>query len=416
MSRPCASSATTPFGALAGIKVVDLSRVLGGPYATMILADHGADVIKIEPPQGDDTRQWGPPFAERADGSRDASYFLGVNRNKRALALDISTPAGREVVLRLLADADVLVENFKTGTMEKWGLGYARDLEPRFPRLIHCRVSGFGADGPLGGLPGYDAVVQAMSGLMSINGEPGGSGVRLATPMVDLATGLYSTIAILMALQERTRSGRGQFLDMTLYDCATALLHPQAANYLLNGKRPAPLGNAHPNVAPYDKWPTRNGEIFIAIGNERQFHILVQTLGQPELADDPRFATNADRLVNRAALRQALTDVFAQADGHVLAEKLLRAGVPAGVVLPIDLALASPHAKAREMVVQTGDIASVGTPIKLSRTPARMRHAPPAFAQDGVAVLRDNGFSQDEVAALQRDGVLLAGRGAAKKR
>ncbi len=406
-TRQSAASA----GALAGIKVVDLSRVLGGPYATMILADHGADVIKIEPPQGDDTRSWGPPFAERADGSRDASYYLGVNRNKRALALDVSVPAGREVVLRLLADADVLVENFKTGTMEKWGLGYAEVLEERFPRLIHCRVSGFGADGPLGGLPGYDAVVQAMSGLMSVNGEVGSTGVRLATPMVDLATGMYSAIAVLMALQERTRSGRGQFLDMTLYDCATALLHPQAANYLLSGKRPVPLGNAHPNVAPYDKWSTANGDIFIAIGNERQFHILVDVLGQSQLAADARFATNGDRLVNRVALRQALTEAFSQSDGQVLAERLLRAGVPAGVVQPIDLALASAHAKAREMVVQTGDIASVGTPIKFSRTPATMRCAPPVFAQDGDAVLRENGFSDAELAQLKAAGVLLEGRG-----
>jgi formyl-CoA transferase len=397
-------------GALAGVKVVDLSRVLGGPYATMILADHGADVIKVEPPQGDDTRQWGPPFAERADGSRDASYYLGVNRNKRALALDVSVPAGREVVLRLLADADVLVENFKTGTMEKWGLGYAEVLEKRFPRLIHCRVSGFGADGPLGGLPGYDAVVQAMSGLMSVNGEVGTTGVRLATPMVDLATGMYSTIAILMALQERTRSGRGQFLDMTLYDCATALLHPQAANYLQSGKRPAPLGNAHPNVAPYDKWSTRNGDIFIAIGNERQFHQFTRIIGHPELASDARFATNADRLVNREALRAALDAAFAKADGHALAERLLRAGVPAGVVMPIDLALASEHARARQMVVQTGDIASVGTPIKFSRTPARMRCAPPVFAQDGDAVLRDNGFTQGEIAELKQSGVVVQKR------
>jgi len=397
-------------GALAGVKVIDLSRVLGGPYSTMILADHGADVIKVEPPQGDDTRQWGPPFAQRPDGSRDASYYLGVNRNKRSLALDISVPAGREVVLRLLADADVLVENFKTGTMEKWGLGYAEVLEKRFPRLIHCRVSGFGADGPLGGLPGYDAVVQAMSGLMSVNGEVGGTGVRMATPLVDLATGMYSTIAILMALQERTRSGRGQFLDMTLYDCATALLHPQAANYLLSGKRPAPLGNAHPNVAPYDKWTTRNGDIFIAVGNERQFQQLTEIVGHPELARDPRFASNSDRLVNREALREALNHAFGQADGHVLAEKLLRAGVPAGVVLPIDLALASPHARARQMVVQTGDVASVGTPIKFSRTPAHMRLAPPTFAQDGDAILRENGFSADEVATLKAAGVVVGTR------
>ena len=225
-------------GALAGLKVVDLTRVLGGPYCTMILSDHGADVIKVEPPQGDETRDWGPPF----DEAHDASYFLGVNRNKRGLALDIGKPAGREVLMRLLQDADVLVENFKPGGMEKWGIGYAT-LEPLFPKLIHCRVSGFGAEGPLGGLPGYDAIVQAMVGLMSINGTSNTGPLRIGTAVVDIATGLYSTIAILMALQERARSGRGQFLDMTLHDCGIALLHPAAANYLLSGKPPVATGN-----------------------------------------------------------------------------------------------------------------------------------------------------------------------------
>ncbi|HYA75863.1 MAG TPA: CaiB/BaiF CoA-transferase family protein [Burkholderiaceae bacterium] len=403
------SSDAASTGALAGLKVIDLSRVLGGPYCTMILADHGADVIKVEPPQGDETRQWGPPFATRPDGSRDASYFLGVNRNKRSIALDISLPQGREVLLRLLEGADVLVENFKTGTMEKWGLGYSQTLAARFPRLVHCRVSGFGADGPLGGLPGYDAIVQAMSGLMSINGEVGGSGLRLATPIVDLATGLYSAIAVLMALQERARSGRGQFIDMTLYDCATALLHPQAANYLLNGARPAPLGNAHPNVAPYDKWTTRTGELFIAVGNDRQFRDLVQILGEPQLATDPRFCSNADRMAHRSALREALTGAFAQSDGDQLAQRLLRAGVPAGVVVPIDAALASEQARVRAMVVQTGDVQSVGTPIKFSRARAQMRCPPPVFAADGEALLRDIGFSKKQIEELARAGVLLRG-------
>ncbi len=394
-------------GALAGLKVIDLSRVLGGPYCTMILADHGAEVIKVEPPQADETRQWGPPFLTRPDGSRDASYFLGVNRNKRSIALDISQPQGREVLLRLLDGADVLVENFKTGTMEKWGLGYAQTLVARFPSLVHCRVSGFGADGPLGGLPGYDAIVQAMSGLMSINGELGGSGLRLATPVVDLATGLFSAVAVLMALQERARSGRGQFIDMTLYDCASALLHPQAANYLVSGVRPVPSGNAHPNVAPYDKWTTRTGELFIAVGNDRQFRDLVQILGEPQLAVDPRFCSNADRMAHREALRQALTKVFAQADGKELAQHLLRAGVPAGVVVPIDQALASEHARSRALVVQTGDVRSVATPIKFSRTPAQMRCPPPVFAADGEEILREHGFSNEEIEQLLDARVLL---------
>ncbi len=241
-------------GALAGMKVIDLTRVLGGPYCTMILSDHGAEVIKIEPPQGDEVRDWGPPF----DGD-DASYFIGVNRNKRSISLDLGKPAGREVLLRLLEGADVLVENFKPGGMEKWGLGYERDLSPRFPGLIHCRVSGFGADGPLGGLPGYDAILQAMTGLMSINGDPSTGPMRMGTPIVDLATGLYSVIAILMAAQERQRSGRGQFLDMTLHDCGMALLHPQAANFFLNGKRPMPMGNPHPNLARTKN--TRRGQV-----------------------------------------------------------------------------------------------------------------------------------------------------------
>jgi formyl-CoA transferase len=225
-------------GALAGLRVVDLTRVLGGPYCTMVLSDHGAEVIKLEPPQGDEVRDWGPPF----DSAGDASYFVGVNRNKRSVGLDLSKPAGKEVLLRLLEGADVLVENFKPGSMEKWGLGYEAVLSKRFPRLIHCRVSGFGGEGPLGGFPGYDAVLQAMVGLMSINGTENSGPTRLGTPIVDIATGLFSTIAILMALHEREKSGQGQYCDMTLHDCGMALLHPHAANYFLSDKRPKATG------------------------------------------------------------------------------------------------------------------------------------------------------------------------------
>jgi crotonobetainyl-CoA:carnitine CoA-transferase CaiB-like acyl-CoA transferase len=268
-------------GALAGLKVIDLTRVLGGPYCTMILSDHGADVIKIEPPQGDEVRDWGPPFHEG-----DASYFIGVNRNKRSIALDLGKPEGKAVLLRLLEGADVVIENFKPGSMEKWGLGYEEVLSKRFPSLIHCRVSGFGGDGPLGGLPGYDAILQAMTGLMSINGDHTTGPMRLGTAMVDMGTGLYSAIGILMALHERRTSGQGQYLDMTLYDCGMALLHPQAANFFLNGKRPAGTGNPHPNLVPYDKYPTKTCEIFIASGNNGQFRKLCELVGRPELADD----------------------------------------------------------------------------------------------------------------------------------
>ena len=232
-------------GALAGIKVIDLTRVLGGPYCTMILSDHGADVIKVEPPQGDEVRDWGPPFH---DG--DASYFIGVNRNKRAIALDLGKPEGKAVLLRLLEGADVLIENFKPGAMEKWGLGYQEVLSKRFPGLIHCRVSGFGGDGPLGGLPGYDAILQAMTGLMSINGDASTGPMRLGTAIVDMGTGLYSAIGILMALHERAIPAAVNILDMTLYDCGMAFLHPHAANYFLNDKRPTGTGNPHPNLVP----------------------------------------------------------------------------------------------------------------------------------------------------------------------
>ena len=392
-------------GALAGLKVVDLSRVLGGPYATMILADHGAEVIKVEPPQGDETRDWGPPFE---DG--EASYFIGVNRNKRSIALDIGKPEGRAVLLRLLEAADVLVENFKPGAMERWGLGYEAVLAVRFPRLIHCRVSGFGADGPLGGLPGYDAILQAMTGLMSVNGDPSTGPMRLGTPVVDLATGLFSVVAILMALQERTRSGRGQFLDMTLHDCGLALLHPQAANYFLNGRRPMPLGNPHPNIAPYEKYRTATCEIFVATGNDRQFRTLAEQIGTPELATDPRFLTNQERLANRPALIALLSEAFAGQDGHALTERLLRAGYPAGPVMAVDEAMAAPHTEHRAMVTELDGYRGLGTPIKLSRTPGGTRARPPKFGADADAVLAQHGYAPDEIAALRTQGVLHAAR------
>ncbi len=397
-------------GALSGLKVIDLTRVLGGPYATMILSDHGADVVKIEPPQGDEVRDWGPPFVEHEDGSRDASYFLGVNRNKRSLALDVSKAEGAGVLLRLLEEADVLVENFKPGGMEKWGLGYEAVLSKRFPRLIHCRVSGFGGDGPLGGLPGYDAILQAMTGLMSVNGDPSTGPLRLGIPLVDLGTGLYSVIAILMALQERARSGLGQYLDMTLHDCGMALLHPQAANYFLNGRRPAPTGNPHPNLAPYEKYVTRTCEIFVASGNNGQFRKLCELVGEPGIAADPRFRDNADRLTNRAALIALLDAAFAEQDGRAISMHLIRNGVPAGPVLPVDEALAAPHTAHREMVTELGGYRGLDTPIKLSRTPGGTHAPPPRFGEHGAEVLRRHGYSAADIERLEASGVVYTQR------
>ncbi len=392
-------------GALAGLKVIDLTRVLGGPYCTMILSDHGAEVIKIEPPQGDEVRDWGPPFHEG-----DASYFIGINRNKRSIALDIGKPDGKVVLLRLIEGADVLIENFKPGSMEKWGLGYEAELAPRFPRLIHCRVSGFGPDGPLGGLPGYDAILQAMTGLMSVNGDANTGPMRLGAAIVDMGTGLYAAAGILMALHERARSGRGQFLDMALYDCGLSLLHPQAPNYFLNGKRPAGTGNPHPNLVPYDKFPTKTCEIFIASGNNGQFRKLCEIIGRPHLSDDPRFATNGDRNVNRAALTAELEAAFADRDGKEIADRLIRVGVPAGPVLWADEATSAPHTAHRQMVTELGWYKGLGTPIKLSRTPGGTRSTPPRFGEHGAEVLAQHGFTPEEIAALKESGALLTQR------
>jgi formyl-CoA transferase len=389
-----------PTGALAGLKVIDLSRVLGGPYGTMTLGDHGAEVIKVEPPQGDETRGWGPPFR---DGT--ASYFIGVNRNKRALALDLTKPEGREVLMRLLKDADVLVENYKTGTMERWGIGW-ETLSQRFPRLIHCRVSGFGADGPLGGYPGYDAVVQAMSGMMSINGTPDSGATRLGIPMVDLATGLNAVIAILMALIERQRSGKGQFLDVTLYDTAVGLLHPQAANWFLSGKTPGRVGNAHPNIAPYDKFHTATGEVFLGIGNDRQFQRLCQLLDRPDLAEDARFKTVADRNVNRAVLTEALEASLQRRDGKALCDTLLAEGVPAGPVLDIPAVMAHPHTLHRNMAVEADGYKGFGAPIKLSRSQTAVRSIPKRFGADNRAILAEAGYTPAEIDRLIESGVV----------
>ena len=401
-----ASGMTLSPGALAGLRVVDLTRVLGGPYCTMVLSDHGAEVIKLEPPQGDEVRDWGPPF--NADG--DASYFVGVNRNKRSVGLDLSKPAGREVLMRLLEGADVLIENFKPGSMEKWGLGYEEVLSKKFPRLIHCRVSGFGGEGPLGGFPGYDAVLQAMTGLMSINGTETSGPTRLGNPIVDIATGLFSTIAILMALHEREKSGKGQYCDMTLHDCGMALLHPHAANFFLSGKRPMATGNPHPNLAPYSKFKTRTCEIFVAAGNDPAFRKFCAFLDIPEVAKDPRFATNGERVVNKAALTEVLNARFAEEDGHELTRRMLAAGLPAGPVLHVDEAMAAEHTAFRNMVAQIGDFRALNTPIKLSRTPGGARTAPPRFNQHGRDVLLGRGFTADEIAALESDGVIVAAR------
>lgn len=305
-----------------------------------------------------------------------ASYYHGLNRNKRSLHLDLGSAEGREALLALVAEADVLIENFKTGTMERWGIGY-ETLSQRFPRLVWCRVSGFGADGPLGALPGYDAAVQAMTGIMSINGEADGGPLRVGLPVVDMVTGLNAVIGVLLALQERTRSGRGQFVEAALYDSGLSLLHPHAANWFVDGQAPRRTGNAHPNIYPYDALATGTEPVFVAVGNDGQFANFCRCIGRPELIADPRYATAGARSVNRAALKPALEAAMQAFDGRALVDTLMAAGVPAAPVLPVDAALAHPHTAHREMVVEMpGGYRGIGAPVKLGRTPATYRHAP----------------------------------------
>jgi len=286
-------------GALRGLRVLDLSRVLAGPLCAQMLADHGAEVIKVEAPTGDETRRWGPPFVDEAETT--SSYFQGLNRGKANIALDLRTPPGRGVLHELIARADVVVENFKAGTMHRWGLGYESRLAMEFPRLVYCRITGYGVDGPLGGLPGYDAVLQAYGGLMSINGERDGDPLRVGVPVVDMTAAHQAFAGILLAVLERTASGRGQLVDVTLLDAVVSLMHPHSAAYLQSGVAPERTGAAHPTVAPYQVFRTAaGGQLFVAAASDAQFAALTEVLGRPGLAGDPRFRRNRDRVAHRS--------------------------------------------------------------------------------------------------------------------
>lgn len=387
----------TAEGSLQGLRVVDLSRVLAGPLCTQLLADHGADVLKVEPPTGDETRSWGPPFV-----SDDMSaYFSGLNRNKSNLCLDLRTAAAQEVLAELLSRADVLVENFKSGTMARWGFCTDR-IKRDFPRLIHCRITGFGVDGPMGGMPGYDAVLQAYSGLMSMNGESDGPPMRVGVPIVDMVTGSYAFSGILLALHDRERTGLGQLVDCTLLDTAISLLHPHSSSHLSDGKVPQRTGSAHPTIAPYDVFDARDGLVFIGAGNDRQFAELLALLGLPA---DPRFGTNADRLRNLRELRPLLASRIRRFDRRPLAEGLLARGVPATALLDVAEALDDPHVRHRQMVVDCDGYRGIGIPIKLDRTPGSVRSAPRRKGEDTRRVLAEFGYDADQVETLIAAGV-----------
>ncbi|MBN9262645.1 MAG: CoA transferase, partial [Hyphomicrobium sp.] len=352
----------------------------------------------------DEVRDWGPPFHDE-----DASYFIGINRNKRSVGLDLAQPEGGAVLLRLLEGADVLIENFKPGSMEKWGIGY-EELAKKFPRLIYCKVSGFGAEGPLGGFPGYDAIVGAMAGHYSVNGSAESGPMRIGLPVVDITTGLYCVIGIMLAMHERHSSGKGQFIDAALYDSAMSLMHPHAANYFLSGKIPGLSGNTHGNLAPYGMFKTKTCNVMIGAGNNRSFKRVCEELGVPEMAEDPRFATNGDRIKNRDELNRIITERLAQVDGQEFALKLLKAGLPCGPVLNTAEALNHPHATARGTIVEAGWYKGIGTPVKLSRTPASVKAPPPKFSQHTRQVLAENGFDEASIERLIAAGVLVEKR------
>lgn len=382
-------------GPLEGVKVLDLSRVLAGPWATQLLADLGADVLKIERPhQGDDTRAWGPPFVRDGAGQpSDAAYFLCANRSKRSVAIDFSTPAGAALLARLAAKADILVENYKLGGLAKYGLDYP-SLRQVNPRLVYCSITGFGQFGPYAERPGYDFVIQGMSGLMSVTGEADGAPMKVGVAVSDLFTGMYAATAILAALRHAERTGAGQHLDAALLDCQIAALANQAQNYLATGAAPQRLGNAHPNLTPYGPFQTADGLLIVAIGNNAQFAALARTLGAAELAVDPRFRDNAARLAHRYELTVTLAARFVTQSSAHWSAALLAAGAPAGPIRSIAEALSDDHAEARGLVRRVtradgAEMALLTHPVRFSATPPRDPAPPPALGADTEAALKE---------------------------
>ncbi len=409
-----------PNGPLAGIRILDLTRVLAGPVATQLLGDLGADVVKVERPGvGDDTRAWGPPYLRGADGAdtSESAYFLSCNRNKRSLGVDLGARAGQDLVRHLAAKADVLIENFKVGDMARFGLAYA-DLAPALPRLIYCSISGFGQSGPYAPRPGYDFMVQGMGGVMSITGEPDGPPLKVGVAVADVVCGLYAAVAILAALRHREASpengGGGQYIDLGLFDTQVAWLVNQGLNYLTSGRAPTRLGNAHPNIVPYQVFATADGHIIVAVGNDGQFRKLVECAGAPGLADDADFATNAARVRNRDVLVPILAALIAAKPRLHWLDNLGARGVPCGPVNTIDQVFADPQVLAREMRISMphplaagGEVELIGNPIRLSASPVAYTRPPPTLGQHTDEVLEDwLGLSAGERRALQAEGAI----------
>ncbi|MBK8617118.1 MAG: CoA transferase [Anaerolineales bacterium] len=374
--------------ALQGIRVLDLSRVLAGPYCTMVLGDLGADVIKVEPPEGDETRGWGPPFAEG-----ESAYYLCVNRNKRGMVINLKTDEGKKILRDLALQSDVLVENFRPGTLERFGLDFAT-LHELNPKLIYCSITGFGQTGSMKDKPGYDFMIQALGGLMSITGEPEGEPMKTGVAVVDLFAGQNAIIAILAALQARTLTGEGQHLDIALFDSQLGWLANVASNYLISGNLPKRHGNAHPNIVPYQSFQASDGWFAIAVGNDRQFARLCEMLGKPELGMDEKFATNAARVQNREELIALLVSIFKTASVAEWLQKLDEAEIPCGPIQNFEQVFSMPNVQEREMLVKMnhptiGELPLVGSPLKMSATPVTYRLPPPLMGEHTDEVLRE---------------------------
>lgn len=366
---------------LEGLKVVELARVLAGPWAGQALADLGAEVVKVESPTGDDTRHWGPPWIER-EGDRSAAYFYAANRGKSSVVADFSTPEGQEAVRALVAGADIVIENFKVGGLARYGLDYT-SLSALNPALIYCSITGFGQDGPRAAQPGYDFIIQGLSGLMAITGEKGGAPMKVGVAVTDVVAGLYATIGILAAVEQRHRTGRGQMVDISLLDSATALLANQAMNYLATGSSPGRLGNAHPNLVPYEVVPVDEGQIIIAVGNDRQFRALVTLLGMEKLAANALFASNAARIENREMLMGIIAEATAVWDRAPLLAALEQVGVPAGPINDIAEAFADPQVLARSLRIDPEGVPGVRGPWRFSDADLALDKSAPVLPKRG---------------------------------
>lgn len=405
-------------GALSHIRVLDLSRVLAGPWCAQNLADLGADVIKVERPGvGDDTRHWGPPFAQTPQGqdTAEAAYFISINRNKRSITVDISTPEGQDIIRALARDSDVVIENYKVGQLKKYGLDYD-SLKLLKPDLIYCSVTGFGQTGPYAQRPGYDFIIQGLGGFMSVTGEaddlPGGGPQKAGVAIVDLFTGMYASSAILAAVIHRDRSGEGQYIDMALLDTQIAVMANISSNYLCTGVAPRRWGNAHPNIVPYQTFPTSDGWMIIAVGNDSQFRQFVKAGGREHLADDPRFANNPSRVAHRSVLVPLLTEMTMTKTKNDWIATLEKVNVPCGPINDLEEVFANEQVVSRQIEMQVphptaGTMKLVSSPMKLSATPVEVRMAPPTLGQHTDEVLRERlGMSAEQISALRNNQIL----------